>query len=154
MSDAIKVNIERTERNRIIYAILTESFPPDLRQLREENPKKFEVSDLEIKNYVIAMSAFDLAKLRKGRLFPTFLKNSQAAINRNTERELEAGLLRTPSNGRIASRGVVDFREDQVSKGGTSVDPSEETPAQRGNREARALPKVGTASALKTPEKK
>jgi hypothetical protein len=153
MTDAIKVNIEKTERNRIIYAILTESFPPDLRQLRDENPKKFEVSDLEIKNYVIAMSGSDLAKLRKGRLLPTFLKNSQAAINRNTERELEAGLLRRPSNVRIASRAV-DFREAEVSKGGVSVDPLEETPAQRGNREVRARPKVSTASALKTPETK
>lgn len=140
-------------RDRIIHAVLTECFSPEMRQLREENPKKFEVSDLEIKNYVIAMSAIDLAKLRKSRLLPTFLKNSQAAINRNTDRELEAGLLRRPSNGRIASRAV-DFREAEVSKGGVSVDPLEETPAQRGNREARSRPKVSTASEVRRPETK
>jgi hypothetical protein len=136
-----------TVKDRIIYAVLTECFSPEMRHLREENPQKFEVSDLEVKNFVIAMSASDLAKLRKGRLLPTFLKNSQAAIDRNTQRELEAGLLRQPSNGRIASRAV-DFREDQVSQSGTSVDPSEETPAQKGNREARALPKITTASKI------
>jgi hypothetical protein len=135
-------------RDRIIHAVLTECFSPEMRQLREESPKKFEVSDLEIKNFVHFMSTADLAKLRASRLMPTFLKNSQAAIDRNTKRELEAGTLRLPSNGRIASRGAVDFRESEVSKGGTSVDPSKETPSEKGNREARALPKVTTASKI------
>ena len=137
-----------TVRDRIIFAVLTEHFNPEMRQLREESPKKFEVSDLEIKNYVISMSPTDLVKLRASRLMPTFLKNSQAAIDRNTQIELEAGMLRRPSNGRIASRGAVDFREDEVSKGGTSVDPGKENPAEKGNREARALPKITVVSKI------
>ena len=139
----IRVEIQGgTSRRRLVLAALIEHWPADLADL---SPEKKAVTDAEIENFLRTITVEERQKAYR-KYAGVFAKNADAALKRLHPPT-------PPSYGRIGSRAV-DFREDQVSKGGTSVDPSEETPAQRGNREARALPKVTVVSEIKSSKPK
>lgn len=144
MNEAIKVEIQGgTGRRRIILAYLTENWPADLVDLSEE---KKSVSDAEVEAFLRTITVDERQKAYR-KYAPIFVANANAALKRLHP-------PKPPQYGRIASRGAVDFRSDEVSDTGRSVNPDDETPAERGNREARKLPTVSTASSLKTPATK
>ena len=123
MSEPIKVEIQGGQnRRRLVLAALTEHYPADLADLSTE---KKAIGDAEVEAFLRRMTRDEREKAYR-KYAGVFAKNADAALKRLHPPT-------APKFGRIASRGVVDFREDETSKSGISVDPLEETPAQRGN---------------------
>src|SRR5271154_6794315 len=78
MTEPIRVEIERTQRRRVILAALTEHWPFDLVELPDE---KKQISDLEIRWFVESMTADERQKAYRA-FASVFLKNANVALAR------------------------------------------------------------------------
>ena len=105
-NEPIVVQIERTQRRKIILASLTGYIPLDLQDLEAE---KMKVSDKEIKNFLCTMSQSEMQQAYR-KFGEAFRANAKAALGRLAE---EANRNRPPANGRTS--GVfLDFDENHV----------------------------------------